>query len=141
MSSNFSGFSLNGKIALVTGASRGVGRGIALSLAEAGATVYITGRTLEAGNAAVDLPGTLPETAAEIERLGGKAVAVPCDHRDDQQVEALFQQIAAEQGRLDVLVNNVWGGYEHFYNGTEFWKETGFWTVPLSRWDAMFQAG
>ena len=74
-------------------------------------------------------------------RLGGNCIPLVCDHRDDAQVAGVFQQIAAEQGRLDILVNNVWGGYEHFNNGTEFWKESGFWTAPLSRWDSMFQAG
>jgi len=129
------------KVALVTGASRGVGKGIALGLGEAGMTVYITGRTLKEGQAAVGLPGTIFQTAEEVNSLGGKCIPLVCDHRDDGQVTNVFQQIADEQGRLDVLVNNVWGGYEHFYNGTEFWKETGFWSIPLSRWDSMFQAG
>jgi dehydrogenase/reductase SDR family member 1 len=132
---------LTGKVALVTGASRGVGRGIALGLGEAGATVYVTGRTVEEGRAAVALPGTIYKTAAEVDRLGGRGIAVRCDHRDDAQVAALVVRIRTEQGRLDILVNNVWGGYEHFYDGTEFWTETGFWTVPLARWDAMFAAG
>ena len=132
---------LAGKVALVTGASRGVGKGIALGLGEAGATVYLTGRTVEEGHAAVALPGTIYKTAAEVDRLGGRGIAVRCDHRDDAQVAALVERIRTEQGRLDILVNNVWGGYEHFYDGTEFWTETGFWTVPLARWDAMFTAG
>jgi NAD(P)-dependent dehydrogenase (short-subunit alcohol dehydrogenase family) len=133
--------SLKGKVALVTGASRGIGKGIALGLAEAGAAVYITGRTVEEGRAAVNLPGSIYETVKEIEKSGGQCIAVRCDHRNDQDVEAVFQQIRDEQQRLDILVNNVWGGYEYFNDGTEFWKETGFWTVPVSRWDAMFQAG
>ena len=132
---------LLGKVALVTGASRGVGKGIALGLGEAGATVYITGRTVEEGKAAVALPGTIHQTAAEVGRLGGTCIPLLCDHRSDEQVEAVFQRIRAEQNRLDILVNNVWGGYEHFNDGTPFWNETSFWTVPLSRWDAMFQAG
>ncbi len=132
---------LQDKVALVTGASRGVGKGIALGLGEAGAIVYVTGRTVEEGKAVVALPGTIHQTAAEVGRLGGTCIPLQCDHRDDQQVEAVFQRIRAEQNRLDILVNNVWGGYEHFNDGTPFWNETGFWTVPLSRWDAMFQAG
>lgn len=132
---------LQGKVALVTGASRGVGKGIALGLGEAGATVYITGRTVEAGQAAVTLPGTIDQTAQEVTDLGGLGLAVQCDHRDDEAVRALFQQIQREQGRLDILVNNVWGGYEHFSDGTEHWLEKGFWTVPLDRWDKSFQAG
>lgn len=133
--------SLKGKVALVTGASRGIGKGIALGLSEAGATVYITGRTVEAGKAAVDLPGTIHETAEEITKLGGECIAVRCDHLNDEEVKEVFKKIQAEQGRLDILVNNVWGGYEHFYDGTEFWNEKGFWTIPLSRWDKSFQAG
>ena len=132
---------LLGKVALVTGASRGIGKGIALGLGEAGATVYITGRTIDVDQAAVDLPGTIYQTAEEVANLGGQCIAIRCDHQDDQQVEAVFGRIRAEQNRLDILVNNVWGGYEHFNDGTEFWKEKGFWTVPLSRWDKMFRAG
>ncbi len=132
---------LKGRIALVTGASRGVGKGIALGLGEAGATVYITGRTVEEGAAAVPLPGTIGATAAEVGRLGGEGIAVRCDHRDDDQVRAVFERIKREHGRLDVLVNNVWGGYEYFNDGSEFWNERGFWTAPLSRWDNMFAAG
>jgi len=133
--------SLQGKIALVTGASRGVGRGIALGLGEAGAVVYITGRTVKEGEAASKLPGTVFQTAEEVKRLGGIGIAVPCDHRDDAQVRALFERIHIEQGRLDILVNNVWAGYEHFSDGTEFWTEKGFWDMPFERWDKMFQAG
>jgi len=133
--------SLAGRVALVTGASRGVGKGIALGLGEARATVYITGRTLEEGKAVVALPGTIRQTADEVVKLGGQCVAVQCDHRNDQEVEEVFRRIRVEQGRLDILVNNVWGGYEYFNDGTEFWKEKGFWTTPLSRWDSMFQAG
>src|SRR5918997_871993 len=77
---------LAGRVAVVTGASRGVGRGIALGLGEAGATVYVTGRTVEEGTAAVPLPGTIGETAADVTRLGGQGIAVRCDHRDDDQV-------------------------------------------------------
>ena len=133
--------SLAGKVALVTGASRGVGRGVALGLGEAGATVYLTGRTVEEGQAAVTLPGTIYETAEQVTRLGGQGISIRCDHRNDQEVEAVFGRIRSEQNRLDILVNNVWGGYEHFNDGTEFWKEKGFWTVPISRWDKSFQSG
>ncbi len=132
---------LSGKVALVTGASRGVGRGIALGLGEAGATVYVTGRTVEEGTAAVALPGTIGQTADEVTRLGGQGVAVRCDHTSDAETEAVFDRIRGEQGRLDILVNNVWGGYEHFNDGTEFWKEKEFWTQPIARWDKMFDAG
>jgi NAD(P)-dependent dehydrogenase (short-subunit alcohol dehydrogenase family) len=93
------------RVILVTGASRGIGRGIAIALAKPGTTVYLTGRTTQTGIA--PLPGTIGETAAEIERRGGKAVAIACDHRDDAQVAQVFERIARDSGRLDVLVNNV----------------------------------
>jgi dehydrogenase/reductase SDR family protein 1 len=133
--------SLTGKVALVTGASRGVGKGIALGLGEAGATVYITGRTVEEDKAAVALPGTIYQTAEEVSQLGGKGIAIRCDHLNDEEVRGMFQHIQTEQNRLDILVNNVWGGYEYFNDGTEFWNEKGFWTTPISRWDKSFQAG
>ena len=133
--------SLTGKVALVTGASRGVGKGIALGLGESGATVYITGRTLKDGQSAAKLPGTIHQTADEVTNLGGQGIAVQCDHRNDDEVQAVLERIQAEQNRLDILVNNVWGGYEHYTDGTEFWKEKGFWNMPVARWDAMFQAG
>jgi NAD(P)-dependent dehydrogenase (short-subunit alcohol dehydrogenase family) len=132
---------LQNKVALVTGASRGVGKGVALGLGEAGATVYITGRTIEDGTSEAKLPGTIYQTANEVTQLGGRGIAVQCDHRRDEEVRAVFDQIRSEQGRLDILVNNVWGGYEHYWDGTEFWLEKGFWTMPLSRWDSMFEAG
>ncbi|MEN3333476.1 MAG: dehydrogenase/reductase family er 1 [Blastocatellia bacterium] len=115
---------LNGKVALVTGASRGVGKGIALELIEAGAKVYITGRSV-----------------ADMQTVCGKGFAIECDHRDDEQVRAAFRQIADEQGRLDILINNVWGGYENMIEGGEFTWMRPFWQQPLWRWDAMFQAG
>jgi dehydrogenase/reductase SDR family protein 1 len=132
---------LSAKVALVTGASRGVGKGIALSLAQAGATVYVTGRTDQEGQAAADLPGTIYQTAAEINQLGGECIPIRCDHRIDHEVETVFKQIRGQHAHLDILVNNVWGGYQHFTDGTEFWTEKGFWNMPISRWDAMFQAG
>jgi dehydrogenase/reductase SDR family protein 1 len=85
--------SLTGKVALVTGASRGVGKGIALGLGEAGATVYITGRTVEEGKAAVDLPGNIYQTAEEIASLGGRGIAVRCDHTNDEEVKDLFRRL------------------------------------------------
>jgi dehydrogenase/reductase SDR family member 1 len=132
---------LSGKVALVTGASRGVGKGVALGLAEQGATVYVTGRAASGGSPTTPLAGTVQETADEITRLGGRGVAIVCDHEDDAQTRQAVERVVDETGRLDVLVNNVWGGYEHFWDGTEFWLESGFWTAPIGRWDSMFQAG
>jgi len=94
---------LEGKICVVTGASRGVGRGVALGLGAAGATVYVTGRSAREGDA--PLPGTVYKTADEINQKGGKGIAVVCDHNNDHEVQALFEQIRREHGHLDVLVN------------------------------------
>src|SRR5215213_7196729 len=102
---------LANKIAVVTGASRGAGRAIAMVLGEAGATVYVTGRTVR-GAAAVDgLPGTVEDAAEEVTARGGRGIAVRCDHTVDSDVEALMDRVRAESGHLDLLVNNVWGGY------------------------------
>ncbi len=111
-------------IAVVTGASRGVGRGIALALGEAGAKVFLTGRTEAA----------LESAAEEIRQRGGEAVPCVCDHTDDAQVEAVFARI----GRLDLLVNNVWGGYENHPDGLGM---EPFWKQPLDDWDGMFTRG
>ena len=137
----FDVFNLKDHIALVTGASRGVGKGVALGLGEAGATVYVTGRTVDAGTGPMGLPGTIHETADEINTLGGTGIAVQCDHTDDRQVEAVFEQIDREQGKIDLLVNNAWGGYENMFEHNEFTWPHPFWMQPLWRWDAMFQAG
>jgi len=141
--------SLTHHIALVTGASRGVGKGIALALADAGATVYLTGRTVKDGKLDEDLSGTIYETAKAATQLGaadgpiGRGIALPCDHRNDAEVKAAVQRILDEQGRIDILVNNVWGGYEYIDGdeNTPFTWFNKFWEQPLWRWDAMFQAG
>src|SRR5215207_11233520 len=102
---------LSEKVALVTGASRGIGKGIAQALGTAGATVYVTGRTENLSDATVPLPGTIHETAALVTQAGGLGIAVRCDHSDDAQLRAMFDRIQTHQGRLDLLVNNAWTGY------------------------------
>jgi NAD(P)-dependent dehydrogenase (short-subunit alcohol dehydrogenase family) len=130
--------SLKDKVAVVTGASRGAGRAIAAVLGEAGATVYVTGRTAR-GRPSVDgLPGTVDDAADEVTTRGGHGIAVHCDHTLDHDVEALFERIQAEQGRLDLLVNNVWGGYEGQAFGIPM---VPFWEQPRSQWASMFVAG
>jgi NAD(P)-dependent dehydrogenase (short-subunit alcohol dehydrogenase family) len=123
---------LAGKVAVVTGASRGIGKGIALALAEEGATVYITGRTVNEGD--YYLPGTVGETARLCDERGGKGIAVPCDHGDDAAVAALFEQVKREQGRLDILVNNA------FVIPEDLLEPKGFWEKSLSNWE-MFEVG
>lgn len=133
--------SMKGKVAVVTGASRGVGKGIALGLGEAGATVYVTGRSVEEKKDVERLGGTVFSTAEAVNKLGGKGIAIPCDHRNDAQVEAAFKQIARESKKIDILVNNAWGGYERMNEGKTFTYLKPFWEQPFWRWDAMFDAG
>ncbi|XP_006816909.1 dehydrogenase/reductase SDR family member 1-like [Saccoglossus kowalevskii] len=120
---------LLGKVCVVTGASRGIGKGIALQLGEAGATVYITGRTFTPNNTPV--PGSLQETAKQVEERGGTCIPVKCDHTDDKQVEELFNKINKEQnGRLDLLVNNAYSAVQALFQGptNKFWKlDPCFW--------------
>lgn len=101
---------LAGKVALVAGATRGAGRGIAIELGAAGATVFVTGRSTRERRSEYDRPETIEETADLVSGAGGHGIAVPTDHLEPPQVEALVARIAREQGRLDVLVNDVWGG-------------------------------
>lgn len=126
---------LRGRVALVTGATRGVGRGIAVGLAEAGASVVVTGRTAGPGQSA--WAGSLAETAAMVDAAGGRAVPIACDHRDDRAVEAVFATIARDLGRLDLLVNNVTALPDL---GLLF-TATPFWDVPTAAWDNLFDVG
>lgn len=126
---------LEGKVAVVTGASRGIGKGIALELGAAGATVYATGRSA-GGSRSGSGPGSVDETAEEISRLGGTGIGVRCDHSEDTDVEALFKRIADEEGKLHVLANNV-------YNSPASMRFLGkpFWEVPAAGWDETFIIG
>jgi len=139
---------LKGCVAVVTGASRGAGRGIAVELGAAGATVYVTGRSTRERPAAsygqllalsdmAQVPGSIDDTADEVTRMGGRGIAVPCDHTREEEVKALFARVARDAGRLDLLVNNAWGGHETF-NGV---FDAPFWEHPLANWDSMFDRG
>jgi len=114
---------LNGQVAVVTGGSRGIGRGVAGELATHGAKVFVTGRT-----------------ASDLATIGEGTIGIRCDHTVDSDVEAAFARIA-QDGPIDVLVNNVWGGYERMVDNGEFTWMKPFWQQPLWRWDAMFAAG
>jgi NAD(P)-dependent dehydrogenase (short-subunit alcohol dehydrogenase family) len=116
--------SLDGSVAIVTGGTRGVGRGVGRELARQGARVFITGRS-----------------APDRERLDERTTAIRCDHRVDTQVQAAFNWILNETSAIDILVNNVWGGYEGMVEDGNFTWPKPFWEQPLWRWDAMFNAG
>src|SRR3954454_1116736 len=115
---------LEGRIALVTGGTAGVGHGIASELAHGGARVFVTGRSIQDG-----------------ERDDARITEIRCDHRDDEQVAAAFALVVREAGAIDILVNNVWGGYERMMEDGVFTWSKPFWEQPLWRWDAMFHAG
>jgi NAD(P)-dependent dehydrogenase (short-subunit alcohol dehydrogenase family) len=108
-------------IAVVTGASRGAGKGIALALAAQGAVVYVTGRSQQEGDAT--LPGTIHATAAEVTKAGGAGIAVACDHADDAQVAALFERVRREHGKLDILVNNATFLHDRLIDKGPFWEK------------------
>ena len=136
-------------VAVVTGGSRGAGRGIAHELGAAGATVYVTGRSTRtaaadtygrflAQGSLATMPGSIDETADEVTAAGGRGIAVRCDHTDPAQVRALFAQVEREAGRLDLLVNNAWGGHETL---THEYLQKPFWEQPLDHWTSMFEHG
>lgn len=124
---------LEGMTAIVTGATRGVGRGCAVELAAQGAHVYITGRTLREGDSR--WPGSLESTIAEAEALGGKIEGIVCDHRKDEQVKAVFDRVVSENERLDLLVNNA------FLIPDDIDPNAPFWESSIDCWDDMHQVG
>ncbi|MBW4557044.1 MAG: SDR family NAD(P)-dependent oxidoreductase [Trichormus sp. ATA11-4-KO1] len=129
---------LEGKVTLVTGATRGIGKGIAIGLGEAGAIVYITGRSLEPSSDSQKISGSLQETQSAVEQAGGVCIPVQVDHRDDQQVRLLFERIQNEQnGRLDLLVNNVFSGVQALRDT----QGQPFWECEPSLWDATNNVG
>jgi dehydrogenase/reductase SDR family protein 1 len=121
------------RVAVVTGASRGIGKGIALELGALGATVYVTGRTVADGGV---LPGTVAETARLVGELGGTGIGVACDHHDDAEVEALIARVLSEEGRIDVLVNNVFSA-----PALSQWLGKPFWELPVEAWDEVIDVG
>src|SRR5215475_1304120 len=122
---------LRGRLALVTGATRGAGRGIAAALGEAGATVVCTGRTTRAARSEYDRPETIEETAELVTSLGGKGIAIQVDHLDSAQVARLAERLRAEHGHIDVLVNDIWGA-ELLKGGPAEWN-TPIWKVDLEK--------
>jgi NAD(P)-dependent dehydrogenase (short-subunit alcohol dehydrogenase family) len=131
---------LAGKVAVVTGASRGAGRGIAVALGSEGATVYVTGRTRRGAPVVAEFPHSVEDTAEEVREADGVGIGLVCDHTDDEQVRAVFDRIRAGHGRLDVLVANAWGGYIPYPEHNQ-WFAMPFWEQSMDRWDGMFNAG
>jgi NAD(P)-dependent dehydrogenase (short-subunit alcohol dehydrogenase family) len=140
---------LHDRIAIVTGASRGAGRGIAVELGAAGATVYVTGRStrteqpaayaaLLAQGSLPAMPGSIDDTADQVTAAGGRGIAVRCDHSDSDQVRELMARVEREQGRLDLLVNNAWGGHESLTGAS---LNAPFWEQTLDHWQSMFDHG
>ncbi|KRR22732.1 SDR family NAD(P)-dependent oxidoreductase [Bradyrhizobium retamae] len=125
--------SLKNCVALVTGGSRGVGKGVAIGLAEAGATVIVTARTRAGGDS--EWPGSLDETVKAIDAAGGTGAGLLCDHSDDNSVQTVFERIQREYGRLDVLVNNVFAAPSVMPVNVPFWQ------TPMSLWDTMQRVG
>lgn len=131
---------LRGRVAVVAGASRGAGRGIALALGDTGATVYVTGRTTRRGPKPPDgFPGTIDDTADEVTQRGGRGIPVRVDHTREDEVARLFERVRREQKRLDILANAVWGGGEQFVQ--KDWQSRAFWELSNVGWQGTMMAG
>jgi NAD(P)-dependent dehydrogenase (short-subunit alcohol dehydrogenase family) len=126
------------RVGIVTGATRGGGKAIALELGAGGWTVFVTGRSTRAAGRTEDLPGTLEDTAEAIDAAGGRGIPVRCDHTSLADIDALVSRVRSEGGSLDLLVNNAWGGYEA-YDYAAFGRP--FWEQAVEQWDRMFTAG
>jgi dehydrogenase/reductase SDR family member 1 len=126
---------MSGRIAIVTGASRGIGRGVAVGLGEAGWTVYVTARTVRDGES--DRPGSITTTPEQVTRAGGRGIPVRSDHRIDSETEAVFRRVEDEQGRVDLLVNNA-TSYSTDLGPRE---DAMFWDLPVEEWDQMQAVG
>ncbi len=126
------------KVAVVTGASRGGGKAIAIELGTGGWTVYVTGRSTRGGTTTENLPTTVEETAEAVTSAGGHGIAARCDHSKVAEIDGLVAGLEKERGRIDLLVNNAWGGYEQ-HDPIEFVRP--FWEQPVRHWDGMFERG
>ncbi len=131
---------LTNKVALVTGASRGAGRGIAQALGAEGAIVYVTARSRRGAPVVPEFPGSVEDAADAVNAAGGIGIAVQCDHTSDLEVRNLFDRIRLDQGRLDVLVANAWSGYMPYAEHND-WFGIPFWEQSMDRWDGMFNGG
>jgi NAD(P)-dependent dehydrogenase (short-subunit alcohol dehydrogenase family) len=131
---------LTGQVAVVTGATRGAGLGIARVLGEQGATVYVTGRSVRGAPTVPDYPGSIEDAADQVSARGGRGIPVRCDHTDEQSVVELFGRVQAGHGRLDVLVCNAWAGYMPYPEHNK-WFDQPFWEQSMERWDGMFTGG
>jgi NAD(P)-dependent dehydrogenase (short-subunit alcohol dehydrogenase family) len=131
---------LTGQVAVVTGATRGAGLGIARVLGEQGATVYVTGRSVRGAPAVPEYPGSIEDAADQVTARGGRGIPVRCDHTDEQSVIELFERVQAGHGRLDVLVCNAWAGYMPYPEHNDWFRQP-FWEQSMERWDGMFTGG
>jgi NAD(P)-dependent dehydrogenase (short-subunit alcohol dehydrogenase family) len=131
---------LTGQVAVVTGATRGAGLGIARVLGEEGATVYVTGRSVRGAPAVPEYPGSIEDAADQVSARGGRGIPVRCDHTDEQSVIGLFERVQTDHGRLDVLVCNAWAGYMPYPEHNDWFRQP-FWEQSMERWDGMFTGG